>query len=748
MRNAHDLPTLAASASSASEIPHDPVLSDGGNGGCLLPSVEQRSRPSDTNGVSSQTLGTHGLDVEFANHLLGRFRTMQHHFPFVIIGSTWTVDSMQETHSLLLLAALATAAVDHPHDQQQLAKSLQKAVAHQVVVDGETSLDLLQGLLVYLAWSHYHIVPRSQQGYKLLQIAISLAVDLGLDDEPRRLRGKRVDISNGQRLHDGTVHETSTEAVRASLGCAYLSALMSGSMCKPNTLLISQYMLDQALTLAREPQNETDIMLLPLLQYESLLELVRKIYALDEAREGITRLHVHAKRFVTELDAWKSRIAEPTWLKGNFAGKYHAAKIWIYEMGLLFHFSLARSCPVVVLGVSGSSALLANLVGCVDQIKCYLDWFLAVDVACYNKMPCEEIGRLILAFFVLYKLSVGPREIAGWDVQLSRNTLDLEIYLQRSATQLEQAKTNDGVPFGISETLYHVLPLILESARASYVDARESCSVMAEIERAHLDLSNNLAVTKAVLEAVEARGITPYELVSRLRIVWRPLGGEMFSLISAQRASWKSVSVLRRMALVTGEGVDVMPTTSGQAATPAKTRYRNNANFVRGGEDAIHSARFFGSRAMPYYEAPLDVNDDITTMPTLLLIMSSRSSGQAKYNDLGTTPKDKSDAVYEGLLRNWLLVHNKRQEEPEQIFTAADADIDRFSAFHYAQTARSSEQAFLGSANSAVTGKLAAIDKTMIAILKKLNAQAAAAADDDRPLVAFVTGGIEFSSTQ
>nr|OQO16802.1 hypothetical protein B0A51_15821 [Rachicladosporium sp. CCFEE 5018] len=344
-------------------------------------------------------------------------------------------------------------------------------------------------------------------------------------------------------------------------------------------------------------------------------------------------------------------------------------------------------------------------------------------------MPCEEIGRLILAFFVLYKLSVGPREIAGWDVQLPRNTLDLEIYLERSATQLEQAKTNDGVPSGISETLYHVLPLILESARASYMWITYK------------------ALTKAVLEAVGARGITPYELVFRLRIVWRPLGGEMFSLISAQRASWKSVSVLRRMALVTGEGVDVMPTTSGQAATPANTRYRINANFARGGEYAIHSVKFFGSRAMPHYEALLDVNDDITTMPTLL-IMSSRSSGQAKYNDSGTTPKDKSDAVYEGLLRNWLLVHTKRQEEPEQIFTAADADIDRFPAFRYAQTARPSEQPFLGSANSAVTGKLAAIDKTMISILKKLNTQAAAAADDDRPLVAFVTGGIEFSSTQ
>ncbi|OQN96625.1 hypothetical protein B0A48_17055 [Cryoendolithus antarcticus] len=608
MRNVHDLPTPAASASSASEIPHDPVLSDGGNGGCALPSVEQRSRPSDTTGVSSQTLGTHGLDVDLANHLLDRFRTMQHHFPFIIIGSTWTVNSMQETHSFLLLAALATAAVDHPHAQQQLAKNLQKAVAHQVVVDGETSLDLLQSLLVYLAWSHYHIVPRSQQGYKLLQIAISLAVDLGLDDEPRKLRGKRVDISHGQRLHDGTVHETSTEAVRASLGCAYLSALMTGSMCKPNTLLISQYMLDQALTLAREPQNETDIMLLPLLQYESLLEPVHKIYALDEAREGITRLHVHAKRFVTELDAWKSRIAETTWLKGNFAGKYHAAKIWIYEMGLLFHFSLARSCPVVDLGVSGSSALLANL-----------DSVYTTHVEANN----EDTARA--------ENESNDGANSPHQSPPSRRARKKQPVIPAEHTGATPASTALDTLLSLLECTDLVLILHRLLPQDLIRDADQSARFM---------WITSKAVTKAVLEAVEARGITPYELVFRLRIVWRPLGGEMFSLIPAQR------------------------TTSGTAATPAKTRCRINANFVRGGEDAIHSARFFGSRAMPHYEAPLDVNDDITTMPTLLN-MSSRSSGQAKYNDSGTTPKDKSDAVYEGLLRNWLLVHNKRQEEPE-----------------------------------------------------------------------------------
>ncbi|KAK6441757.1 hypothetical protein LTR95_002011 [Oleoguttula sp. CCFEE 5521] len=134
---------------------------------------------------------------------------------------------------------------------------------------------------------------------------------------------------------------------------------------------------------------------------------------------------------------------------------------------------------------------------------------------------------------------------------------------------------------------------------------------------------------------------------------------------------------------------------------------------------------------MPHYEALLVVNGDIATMLTPL-IMSSRSSGRAKYNESGTTPKDKLDAVFEGLLRYWLIVHNKRQEDPEQISRL--------------QRPTSTDSAPLTTLT--LPNHLAAVDKTMIAALKKLDTQAAGAADDGGPLVTFAVGGLEPSSIE
>lgn len=148
---------------------------------------------------------------------------------------------MLERRPCLLLAAVANAASHCAELQEKLAKELRDLLARQVMVEGDTNLDLLQGLLVHLAWwvfripheavcfdphqadltarSQFYLIPRSQQAYKHLQMAIGMLVDLGLDDDP--------DVLHRQRLHMHTSDDgnRSVEAQRASFGCFYLSSV-------------------------------------------------------------------------------------------------------------------------------------------------------------------------------------------------------------------------------------------------------------------------------------------------------------------------------------------------------------------------------------------------------------------------------------------------------------------------------------------------------------------------------------------
>jgi hypothetical protein len=93
-----------------------------------------------------------GLDRWLLAHLLKRYRMMQHYFPFVVVLESWDVPYMLDSRPTLFLAVAASAACHYPVVQQALNKELKETLARRVLVGGETTLELLQTLLVYLVW--------------------------------------------------------------------------------------------------------------------------------------------------------------------------------------------------------------------------------------------------------------------------------------------------------------------------------------------------------------------------------------------------------------------------------------------------------------------------------------------------------------------------------------------------------------------------------------------------------------------
>jgi hypothetical protein len=93
-----------------------------------------------------------GLSPVVIGHFLDRFRSMGSYFPFVRLSDAWTAASMAEDRPFLLLAAAAVASSNHCHLQDALIKQFKESLTQRVLIAGEQDLDLLQGLLVYLAW--------------------------------------------------------------------------------------------------------------------------------------------------------------------------------------------------------------------------------------------------------------------------------------------------------------------------------------------------------------------------------------------------------------------------------------------------------------------------------------------------------------------------------------------------------------------------------------------------------------------
>lgn len=93
-----------------------------------------------------------GLGPVVLENLLDRFRGMASCFPFVRLSNDCTAATMAKDRPFLLLASVAAASSKYCHLQDALIRRFKETLSERVIMAGEKDLDLLQGLLVHLAW--------------------------------------------------------------------------------------------------------------------------------------------------------------------------------------------------------------------------------------------------------------------------------------------------------------------------------------------------------------------------------------------------------------------------------------------------------------------------------------------------------------------------------------------------------------------------------------------------------------------
>jgi hypothetical protein len=146
------------------------------------------------------------LTPEDVQKCLLRYRSISPvYFPFVIVPNDWTLQSMMK-HSPTLLLAVLTTMCDSTHLQKTLDAGFREVVSQRVLVRGEKTLDILQGLLVYLAWHPFHLKPLNRQIHQFVQMAATMTMDMKLHVIPE---------STGRSIEDK----------RAYLGCYYMSSV-------------------------------------------------------------------------------------------------------------------------------------------------------------------------------------------------------------------------------------------------------------------------------------------------------------------------------------------------------------------------------------------------------------------------------------------------------------------------------------------------------------------------------------------
>jgi hypothetical protein len=156
--------------------------------------------------------------------------------------------------------------------------------------------------------------------------------------------------------------------------------------------------------------------------------------------------------------------------------------------------------------------IISNLVKCVSSTKEYLDIFFAIPAAEHGSLPFPAWYQVILAIYVLYRLSVGLPEVPDWDREIAQQSVNLQEYLDTLLSSLQALKPlqDRQIP---TKSLFSRLPEIIGSVKNSYVLAKED---LAQVNSHHAH--HKLGASKNMVSSAKGLHRCPAMRYSRRHI--------------------------------------------------------------------------------------------------------------------------------------------------------------------------------------------------------------------------------------
>ncbi|RDW74645.1 fungal specific transcription factor domain-containing protein [Aspergillus mulundensis] len=369
------------------------------------------------------------LDVETAERYLSNFKTkMLPHFCFVTVPPAVSAKQLRQKKPFLFLAILVASSYENMPLQRALGHEFKSLVASRMVVGGEVSFELLQGLLVFLAWSHYHSKP--QRYTQSLHLAVSLVVDLRLDRPPQTKMWK-----TGLRF--GPQHDSQDKTLtrpswgrdeqRAVLGCYYLSASVAMLVQKISTIPRLPYYEECCKALLEANEHLHDKYMTYVIQLQFIAGKIDNLsskHTLDLEKPG-SGSELYITSLNSDLEVFRRRlpfdIYESRMYRALLAIQYHATGLCLYQLALNIsgqHSQPHSTFDPVSLSLRDEMSMSA-IVSATSILNLYIDSPSNEEVG-FNNTQWVQMG---VALLVAYRHTVAadkPDQTASFLSTLSK----------------------------------------------------------------------------------------------------------------------------------------------------------------------------------------------------------------------------------------------------------------------------------------------------------------------------------------
>ncbi|KAK3312321.1 hypothetical protein B0H66DRAFT_396797 [Apodospora peruviana] len=332
-------------------------------------------------------LGHGWLDAKRAEDLFNVFRTqLAPRFPFVVVSETLDLDDMRRNRPCTHLVILAVACSEDFVLQRKLSRLFNQVVTARLAAGKFVSFDMLQALLLHLAWAHFSPRPRSYT--QQLHLAISIVSDLRLY-RPRTNDSWNLDKAGNEGQHV----EWSHDELRALIGTYYLDSSTAIVLQKMRTMSATGFMAASYHMLEAQAEYPSDKYLRHIVHLQQILEEV----------DGINESHMQMNQTGAMIGAIRDKIDS-------------------FKLGLPFAIS---DCPVLQLQLNSLEVLISQKAlpgfpGRVQQ-RLYDSPQLVIDAIseCISATKSVADSFLVLPLGYEHRLSNIEWIVLSWSISFS-----------------------------------------------------------------------------------------------------------------------------------------------------------------------------------------------------------------------------------------------------------------------------------------------------------------------------------------
>ncbi|KAI1617442.1 hypothetical protein EDD37DRAFT_219756 [Exophiala viscosa] len=366
--------------------------------------------------------------------ILDSYQThMSLYFPFVAISPGQTVHELKQAKPFLFMVIMTVGCRHDVPRQTALARKARELISHKMLLGGEQNLDLLQGLLVFIAWYHVQ-AGLGPQLSNLTHLAMALMIDLGLNKAVSP-RGRPALGSMGYfRASDGqnTTERTLAER-RVFLGILYVTTAVSIWARDMEPLKYSMYADECCRVLEQANEHANDEQLVIMTRIMSLVGKIKSTFSPEEwePSSGMSApVGICVKSFEAELEQLKTRLPTGTQAADFVSLHYAFLEVFLYEVSVNDTIASTRygAFPVT---------RLKMLFTCLDAVKRFFEKFRTISPSLYFNFTYFTWSLAGHVSVVLSKLCIFAED--GWDPSLARSTIDFPAMIDEMQSKLRVA---------------------------------------------------------------------------------------------------------------------------------------------------------------------------------------------------------------------------------------------------------------------------------------------------------------------